>query len=171
MIFNIECCGGGQWRFLWCIIMRLPKKVKDLWWGVRLKMIYFLVSCGNRMGQKSSGIWVIETKKPEIGLAPISLNFIKKSNIRYQLILPASSARRWFIFTFSSFPILTRSADNSSLAPLFNPALRIVYLCVFVLPFDTSPTFAGPQRIWATQYCSSNLVSKVLIHIPCSDSS
>lgn len=87
MIFNIECCGGGQWRFLWCIIMRLTKIVKDFWWGVRLKMIYFLVNCGNLMRKKSSGISVIETGKPEIGLAPISpdMAFLFLQEIKYSI--------------------------------------------------------------------------------------
>lgn len=105
------------------------------------------------MRQKSSGISVIETGKPEIGLAPISpdMAFLFLQEIKYSIPTYPSSIIS-SKFTFSSLPILTRSQEvNSTLVPLFKLSLQIIYPCVFVLPFVTCPTSAGPERIWAIQ--------------------
>lgn len=47
----------------------LAKKSQKICWGVRLKTIYFLVICGDRMNR---GISMVERWKHKIGLAPVS---------------------------------------------------------------------------------------------------
>lgn len=81
MIFNIECCGGNWWRFLWCIMMKLPKKWKICGEAIAKKLYIFLSSLGIGRFQKSCGISVVENRKPWIGLAPI--NMARKTITRY----------------------------------------------------------------------------------------
>lgn len=150
---TFEYCGGGQWRFLWCIIMRLPKKSKRFVVRRRLKNDLFSCQLGESEWVKTLAAfrW-LKPRKPETGLAPISL----RQETTNLIILPASSAHLYLLVFFCT---VHSPEVNSTLVPHFKSSLRIIYLCVFVLPFVICPASAGSQRSWQIQYCSLNLVS------------
>lgn len=159
MIFNIECRGGGQWRFLWCIIMRLQKKVKDLLWGDAKKWFIFLSTAGIGWVKSLTAFRWLKPRKPEIGLAPVFPRHDTKHSIpTYPSSIMTSTIIHLYLLVL--FRTIHSPEVYSTLVPLSQLSPKIIHLCVFVLPFVICPASEGWQCGWQIYYRSTNLVSK-----------